>query len=197
MSVIVYACALVGINLFARIADKTDRRGLPLIAACMFASLGYVLLLIVTNLKARMAATCILAFGIFATIPLTLTWLTTNIAGYTQRGSASAIMNMVAQAFAISGNQAYTDPPLCKSFTSTEYLRSTDNSVTDRRGISSALGLTIAHMVACGILIWVINRENAAKIKVRDGLTPDELVEKRAESWDIVGDDHIDFKYGL
>jgi MFS family permease len=116
MSVIVYACALVGINFFARIGDKINRRGLPLLAASACASLGFILLLAVTNLKGRMAATCILAFGIYATIPLSTTWLTLNIGGYTQRGAATAMMNMIAQAFSISGNQAYIDPPICESF---------------------------------------------------------------------------------
>lgn len=114
MSVVIYACALVGINFFARIADKTNRRGLPLITASSCALLGYILLLVVTNHKARMAATAILAFGIYATIPISTTWLTLNVAGYTQRGAATAMMNMVAQAFAISGNQAYVDPPFCE-----------------------------------------------------------------------------------
>lgn len=114
MSVIIYACALVGINFFARIADKTNRHGLPLIAANSCALLGYILLLVLTSHKARMAATVILAFGIYATIPISTTWLTLNVAGYTQRGAATAMMNMLAQAFAISGNQAYVDPPFCE-----------------------------------------------------------------------------------
>jgi hypothetical protein len=40
--------------------------------------------------------------------------LTTNIAGYTKRGSAAAMQNMIAQTFSIAGNQAYIDPPLCE-----------------------------------------------------------------------------------
>lgn len=115
MSVIVYACALVGINLFAQLADRTNRRGIPLIAASTVALAGYVLLLIVTSDKARHTSTCILEFGLFAIIPISATWLVLNIGGYTKRGSATAIMNVVAQAFAIIGTQAYTDPPFCKA----------------------------------------------------------------------------------
>lgn len=116
MSVVVYACALVGIILFARIADKLNKRGLPLLAASAFGAVGYFMLLCITNDKARLAATCIVGFGIFPTIPLVAVWLTTNIAGFTKRGAASAISNMIAQTFAIIGTQAYTDPPLCKCF---------------------------------------------------------------------------------
>ena len=69
MSDIVYACALVGIILFARIAERTNPRGLPLVAACTVAMVGYIILLLVTNYKTHLAATFILAFGIFCTIP--------------------------------------------------------------------------------------------------------------------------------
>jgi hypothetical protein len=47
MSVIVYACSLVGINFFAQLADRMSRRGIPLIAASTVALLGYILLLVV------------------------------------------------------------------------------------------------------------------------------------------------------
>lgn len=73
MSVIVYACALVGITLFARIAERTNRRGLPLVAACTVAMVDYIFLLLVTNYKTHLAATCILALGIFCTIPISTT----------------------------------------------------------------------------------------------------------------------------
>lgn len=96
MSVVVYACTLVGINLFAQLADRTNRRGILLIAASGVAVIGYILLLIVTNYKARLAATCILAFALFATVPISTTWVTLNIGGYTKRGSATAVMNMIA-----------------------------------------------------------------------------------------------------
>jgi hypothetical protein len=74
MTVIVYACALVGIIFWARVADKTNCRGFPIV-----------------------------------------TWSATNLAGYTKRGASVALINMAAQAFSISGNQAYVDPPYCKS----------------------------------------------------------------------------------
>ena len=113
MSVIVHACALVGIILFAQIADRTNRRGIPLIAASTITMLGYILLLVVTNDKGRLAATCILTFGLCATIPVSATWLVLNIGGYTKCRAATAMINMVAQVFSISGTQAYVDPPFC------------------------------------------------------------------------------------
>lgn len=114
MSVIVYACALIGINAFAVVADRMNRRGIPLLAACCVSIAGLVMLLTIINDKGRLAGTCILAFGVFATIPINGVWLTVNIAGYTKRGSAAAMMNMIAQAFSIAGNQAFVDPPYCK-----------------------------------------------------------------------------------
>ncbi len=114
-SVIVYACALVGTNVFAWIADKTDRRGLPLIGASSFALVGYIMLMAITNNSGRFAGTCILCFGLFATIPISTSWITLTVAGYTQRATSVAAINMISQAFSIAGNQAYIDPPLCES----------------------------------------------------------------------------------
>lgn len=114
MSVIVYACALVGTLFFAKLADRTQRRGLPLLGASGIAVAGLIMLLTITNNKGRLAATCLLALGAFATVPVSAVWMAVNIAGFTKRGSALAIMNMIAQAFSIAGNQAYNDPPFCK-----------------------------------------------------------------------------------
>jgi hypothetical protein len=214
MSVIVYACALVGINVFAQLADRMNRRGISLLMASGVTILGYVMVLAIENYKARLAATCILATGIFATIPISTTWLTLDIAGFTRRGSATAMMNMIAQAFAISGTQAYIDPPLCESHLSvnqatrtltsifaefhlvTDKLIANYPSFPDRKGNSSSLALMGAHVLAILALLWSIKRANTAKEQLKNELPAEELERRRAESWDILGDRHIDFKFG-
>lgn len=85
MSVIVYACAFVGIIFWSRLSDKTNARGWCLAASSFVGALGYALLIGLTDRKARLAATGIIAFGIFPNIVLTLTWLAMSIAGYTKR----------------------------------------------------------------------------------------------------------------
>ncbi|KAF2801054.1 MFS general substrate transporter [Melanomma pulvis-pyrius CBS 109.77] len=85
MSVIVYACAFVGTLFFARVADKTNARGATLAASSFVAVLGYALLIGLTGTKARLAATCIVAFGSYPNIVLNLSWLAMSVPGYTKR----------------------------------------------------------------------------------------------------------------
>jgi Na+/melibiose symporter-like transporter len=85
MSVIVYACAFLGIIFFARMADITNKKGLTLVAAQVWTCVGYALLIGLENHKARFAACCILAFGVFANVVLILVWVMSCTPGYTQR----------------------------------------------------------------------------------------------------------------
>lgn len=84
-TVIVYACACVGILFWARVADRTNSRGLTLAASTCGAIIGYAVLLAVKNERVRFAATCILAFSIHPNIVLQLSWAAMNFVGYTRR----------------------------------------------------------------------------------------------------------------
>ncbi|KAH8812947.1 major facilitator superfamily domain-containing protein [Xylogone sp. PMI_703] len=84
-TVIVYACAFIGILLWSRIADVTNARGLTLVASSFLGVLGYALLIGLTNNVGRLVATCIVAFSIYPNVVLTLSWMTISIAGYTKR----------------------------------------------------------------------------------------------------------------
>lgn len=114
MTVIVYACALVSTLSFGYLADKTQKRGIYVIICALVAIIGYILLLTLRDHRARLAGACIVIMGVFPTIPVILTWSLLSIAGYTKRAASVAMINVVSQLFAISGNQAYNDPPLCK-----------------------------------------------------------------------------------
>lgn len=67
---------------------------------------------------------------------------------------------------------------------------------SDRRGIASALGLTVAHMVAIIALLFTIRHANNKKAQIRAELSEEQLARRKAESWDVLGDRHIDFNYG-
>lgn len=84
-TVIVYACAFVGILFWSRVADRTNARGLTLAASGAFSVLGYALLVGLTNDQGRFAATCLLAFGMYPNIVLQLSWMTMSFVGYTKR----------------------------------------------------------------------------------------------------------------
>ena len=66
----------------------------------------------------------------------------------------------------------------------------------DRKGMAASLGIIVAHILTTAILLWFIKRANDKKAKLRAELWPEELQRRKAESWDIVGDHHIDFDYG-
>ncbi|KAH6673861.1 major facilitator superfamily domain-containing protein [Halenospora varia] len=84
-SAIVYACAFVGVLFWARLADKTQQRGLVIAASSGVSIIGYALLLALTDKKVRFAATCVVVFGVFPNIILVLAWTMTNVVGYTER----------------------------------------------------------------------------------------------------------------
>ncbi len=58
MTVIVYACSFVTILFWARVSDKTGRRGLVIITNACVAALGYILLLTLKGSSGRFAAAC-------------------------------------------------------------------------------------------------------------------------------------------
>ena len=78
-------CAFAGILISARIADKTNARGMTLAAFSFITVVGYALLIGLTSTPGRLAATCLVAFGAYPNIVLTLSWLSMSIAGYTKR----------------------------------------------------------------------------------------------------------------
>ncbi|KAH8883690.1 MFS general substrate transporter, partial [Thozetella sp. PMI_491] len=85
MTVIVYACAFVGILFWSRVSDKTRQRGLFVCINCAIATLGYALLLGLTDSTGRFIATCICAASVYPSVVLIVTWTMVNNPGYTQR----------------------------------------------------------------------------------------------------------------
>ncbi|KAI1383860.1 putative pantothenate transporter [Hypoxylon trugodes] len=175
-STIVYACGCVGILFFSRIADKTNARGLVLAASTVGAVIGYAVLIWVTNRNVRFAATCLVAFSVFPNSVLQLTWAAMSFVGYTRRGSVLAFFNIFPHLFAISGTQAYQDPP----------YYSIGNGV--------ALAMSIMMFLSSLGLRWYLGFLNNKK---RANQFSDEANELRKKSIEELGDHHPDFYYTL
>jgi hypothetical protein len=62
--------------------------------------------------------------------------------------------------------------------------------------MAASLGIIVAHILTTATLLWVIKCANDKKAKLRTELSAEELQRRKAESWDIAGDHHIDFDYG-
>ncbi|KAI0383994.1 putative pantothenate transporter [Hypomontagnella monticulosa] len=173
---IVYACGCAGILLFSRIADKTNARGIVLAVSTVGAVIGYAILIWVTNRDVRFAATCLVAFSIFPNTVLQLSWSAMSFVGYTRRGSVLAFCNIFPHLFAISGNQAYQDPPYYAV------------------GNSAALGMSIMMFVASIALRWYLGFVNSKK---RREQFSERAAELRLKTIEELGDHHPDFFYTL
>lgn len=178
MSSIVYACAFVNIILCARIADKTNTRGLLILANCAIGLLGFVLLLSITNPAARLVATCLLTAAMYPCLMLILVWLAINHPGYSHRTSAFAMTNIAAQLFAILGNTVYTDPPYY------------------RRGLAVSAGMTALAAVLTVGLLWRLRGLNRRKEVEREKGT-ERWREGKGRSIDEVGNRHPLFMYSF
>ncbi|KAI6081263.1 putative pantothenate transporter [Hypoxylon rubiginosum] len=173
---IVYVCGCVGIIFFSRLADKTNARGMITAISTVGAVVGYAILIWVTNRDVRFFATCLVAFSIFPNTVLQITWAAMSFVGYTRRGSMLAFINIFPHLFAISGNQAYQDPPYYSV------------------GNSAALGMTIMMFVCSLILRWYLGFLNAKK--KANQFSP-QAAEMREKSLEEIGDHHPDFFYTL
>ncbi|KAI0602374.1 putative pantothenate transporter [Biscogniauxia sp. FL1348] len=175
-TVVVYACAFVGVLFWCRLADRTNARGLVLAAATSGSIVGYVMLIATTSRNVRYAGTCVLAFFIFPTAVLQLTWAAMNFVGYTRRGSALAFFNIISQLFAISGTQAYTDPPYY------------------HKGHIASLAMVVVMTITSLVLRWYLSYLNRKK---RSLSGQESQAPMSQESIEELGDKHPDFMYTI
>ena len=174
MSSIVYASAFVNIVLCARIADKTGRRGLLVIANTAFSVVGFVMLLVFTNATVRFVGTCLVTAAVYPCLMLVLVWLAMNFPGYSHRTSCIALTNVCSQIFSIIGNKVYTDPPYY------------------RQGLTFSACMTGAAGIMAAVTLWWIGRLNAKKEGAKH---TEEYGSLAAESIDELGNRHPDFRY--
>ncbi|KAI1091576.1 putative pantothenate transporter [Rostrohypoxylon terebratum] len=175
-TVIVYVCGCVGIIFFSRIADLTNARGIVLASSTIGAIIGYAVLIWVTNRNVRFAATCLVAFSMYPSIVLQLSWGAMSFVGYTRRGSMLAFFNIFPHVFAISGTQAYQDPPIYS------------------KGNAAALGMSILMLLSSIGLRFYLGYLNKKK---RANQFTEEAALLREKSIEELGDHHPDFFYTL
>ena len=84
-TVIVYAFACAGVLFWARVADRTNARGLAIALSTAGGIVGYAILIGVTNNTARYVATCLVAFSMYPNTVLQLSWSAMSFVGYTRR----------------------------------------------------------------------------------------------------------------
>jgi MFS family permease len=174
MTVLVYASAFVGIVTAARVADFIQMRGLLITICASIAVIGYILLLTITNNTARLAATCIVAAGVYPITVLSLVWMATNNIGYTYRASAAGLVNVFSQLVAISANFAFSDPPYY------------------RKGLFVSLGMVAMSGLMAGLQWLYLRNRNIMKMKQQHTRDASRY---RDMSIDVIGNDHPDFLF--
>ncbi|KAI1136002.1 putative pantothenate transporter [Hypoxylon sp. FL0543] len=173
---IVYVCGCFGILFFSRIADKTNARGIVLAVSTVGAVIGYAVLIWVHHRDVRFAATCLVAFSVYPNTVLQLTWAAMSFVGYTRRGSVIAFFNIFPHLFAISGTQAYQDPPYYSI------------------GNATALGMSVLMLLSSIGLRFYLGYLNKKK---RANQFSEHAAYMRGKSIEEIGDHHPDFFYTL
>ncbi|KAJ2963133.1 hypothetical protein NQZ79_g1797 [Umbelopsis isabellina] len=177
MTVPVYAVAFVSTIFFGRLSDRLQIRGPLVVCLTTVALVGYIILLAVrTSVVGRYIALCIIAVGIYPSVPIVLTWTNVNIIGYTRRATAAAAVNMIAQVFGVIANLLFTAPPYYTS------------------GIAFVVAAMGVAMITELVAIFWLRAQNKKKRKVHH--TP-EAEQQREKSYEDLGNAHPDFIFTI
>ncbi|KAL1844879.1 hypothetical protein VTK73DRAFT_1625 [Phialemonium thermophilum] len=107
MTVPIYATAYVMLLLFATTSDRLQRRGLPIAFAALVSCLGYVLLAVLRERKARYGS-CILAVsGTYMAFPLILAWVLNTFAADTKGGVGVGVVIGITHAVSVAASFIY------------------------------------------------------------------------------------------
>ncbi|CAG8439102.1 14820_t:CDS:2 [Cetraspora pellucida] len=162
----------------AKLSDHYGIRSPYLISSLLISIIGYTLLIIPSDsIALKYSGICIVGLGIFACIPISLTWLTNNVAGDSKCAVGSAMMIAWGNIGGIVSAQIY------KSSDAPTYLT----------GHAVSLSLLIFAVVLSIIQYFFLNRINKCKLK-----DPEKFL-KGSNGDDVIhlGDSHPSFIYSL
>jgi len=176
MSVIPYAVSVVSIIVLCRLSDLTRLRGVWVLGCCLATAVGYIVLLTTTNLPGRLVATCLITAGASAPATICFAWMASANVGYTFRGSALAMINIVCFLVSLGGQQAFIDPPLY------------------HRGEAVALVVVLVTTALTVVLMFYFRWMNAKKRREQQSEKAGKL---RGFSVDEIGNKHPDFFFSF
>ncbi|KAL1918917.1 uncharacterized protein VTP21DRAFT_2298 [Calcarisporiella thermophila] len=105
-----YVVGCLATMIVAYISDRYQRRAPFVLIFSLVGVLGYVLLATLTSTAGLYTSLYIVALGFYPVIPVSISWLTNNIAGDTKRGVASAMMISFANLLGgLLGSQLYRE----------------------------------------------------------------------------------------
>ncbi|KAL6788522.1 major facilitator superfamily domain-containing protein [Trichoderma sp. SZMC 28012] len=95
-TVIPYAVATPTTVFVALISDRIKLRGLPMLIMLPISIAGYATIAHVQSASVRFAMTCLMAMGMYSSVPCVLVWNANNSAGHYKRATTSALQLAVA-----------------------------------------------------------------------------------------------------
>lgn len=94
----------------ALISDRIKLRGLPMLVMLPISIIGYATIAHVQSASVRFGMTCLMAMGMYSSVPCVLVWNANNSAGHYKRATTSALQLAVANCggFVASMTSSYT-----------------------------------------------------------------------------------------
>lgn len=80
------------------------------------AIIGYAVIANVASAQVRFAMTCLMAIGMYSSVPCVLVWNSNNSAGHYKRATTSALQLAVANAGGFVASKLTTSPMFCDLF---------------------------------------------------------------------------------
>ncbi|KAE9985322.1 hypothetical protein EG328_007575 [Venturia inaequalis] len=167
--------AFFSVILVSHLSDKYRMRGPFIIAGCILAIGGYIMLIASTKASVQYGGTFLVAAGIFPCSPLVMGWLANNVAPHYVRATATGVQIMV-------GNMA----AFIATFT---YLTKDAPKYTTGHAIN--IGMLCMSLMLSTILILYCKWENKQR---REGKREHRLQETGEE---MLGYRHPKFKYTI
>ncbi|KAJ5610281.1 major facilitator superfamily domain-containing protein [Penicillium lagena] len=179
-TMIPYAFGIVTLPIGNILADRFDKKGIPILVCLSVCLIGYILLLTSTSQTVLVVGCCFVSAGAYPAVVLSSAWVLISHAGFTKRATSWAMAQIFIQCYSIISTQVYVDPP--RFF----------------EGHGTLLGLNALGVVAVLATMWIFDGENkrrdavAAEFAARGEVNPDSL-----KDYEELCDQHPDFRYTL
>lgn len=179
-SVIPYACAFVSLITICTISDRLNVKFIPIVCLLSITLIGYVLLITLTSVSARMVAICLVVGGAYPTVVLIVTWIGINTAGFTKRATTWSVAEICSNSVGIMGPHVYTNAP--------RFIK----------GHSIVIGFTCSSifMASCAYLYMAAENKRRDKVE-QDFFERGETHPDMNKTLEQLCDRHIAFRYTL
>ncbi|KAK2793488.1 hypothetical protein FQN51_001245 [Onygenales sp. PD_10] len=177
MTVPIFAFGAASTMMMAFVSDWMKHRFAFTIGGCLVATIGYVILLCEAHVSVsiRYMAVFAISGGSLVTHPITITWLSNNMAGHYKRGISSALQIGLGNTGGIIASNIF--------------LKSEAPSYPTGYGV--CLGLIWVCGITCVIFFFYLRRENRMRVQGKR----DYLLELPQDEVENLGDDHPSFRF--